>query len=228
MMNDFKEKTNKELIAFCEENGIRVNAKGAKPNKTELLDAIQSFFAEGDDVERTKFNEDTQVDMDDVLSDDVIEALEPDATDADELLDVGSPQPVDKYDVERTAETRAQKRKRQYKEMMKLKRVIIASNNTNQTKIKNQVNYCTWGNRLLGYHTDRYVLDTPWHVREGALRNLRNARITRHINDAEGNTVKFETVPAFIIQELPQLTKDEIKTIAKKQIIRESSIENLI
>ncbi len=123
--------------------------------------------------------------------------------------------------------TRSQKRRKQYNELMALKRVIITSNSTNQTKTDG-IERIAWGNRLLGHQVDNIVLGKPWHVREGALRNLRNSIIRQPIQDDDANTVKFETVPAWNIQVLEPLSKEEIERIAKRQTIRDASIESLI
>ena len=191
-----EEMKNKDLIDYCNEEGIEVKSKNvSKPTKTELLDAIKKFEAE------------QMGDVEDFLEPEEIEELEK------------------KPEVKKKM-TRAQKRKMQHDELFPLKRVLITSNATNQTQTN--LKFITWGNGLIGHQTDRVYLGKPWHVREGALRNLRNATISKSIQDEEGNTVRFETVPAYNIQELPQLTKKEIDLIAKRQTIRNSSIESLI
>ena len=210
-MKNFEDMTNKELAEYCKENNIDVPAKNvSKPSKTEFLNAI---YANEEDInsEGIYTEEDALSNADDFLN--------VDENNSDENVTESAKQ---------KKESRSQKRQKQWKELMALKRVIINSNDNNQTRIKNQVEYCTWGNRLLGHHTDRFIIGKPWHVREGALRNLKNMMISRSVQDEEGNTVRFETVPAYIIQELPALTKEEIDVIAKRQIIRDSSIESLI
>jgi hypothetical protein len=201
MSKDLSEMKNQELIQYCKEEGIEVKAKNpSKPNKTELITAIKEFEKEQMD------------NIDDFLAQDDIE---PEVED----IDTGSVSKPEKM-------TRAQKRAKQRRELFPLKRVIITSNSTNQTQTPLQ--FITWGNGLIGHQTDRVYLGKKWHVREGALRNLRNAIIREPVMDDEGNTVKFETRPAYNIQELPPLTKEEIEVIAKRQTIRDSSIESLI
>ncbi len=194
-----EEMKNKDLIEYCKEEGIEVKAKNvSKPTKTELLDAIKAFEKEQ-------------------LGD--IEGF----LDAEDTVDEeDTVEPV----VAGKKMTRAQKRNKQRLELFPLRRVLVTSNATNQTQTNLQ--FITWGNGLIGHQTDRVYLGKPWHVREGALRNLKNARITEPVQDEEGNTVRFETKPAYNIQELSPLSKDEIDRIAKRQIIRDSSIESLI
>ncbi len=110
---------------------------------------------------------------------------------------------------------------------MALKRVLITSNSTNQTKTHG-IERISWGNRLVGHNTDNVVIGKPWHVREGALRNMKSAIINQSIQDDDANQVRSETVPAWNIQELAPLTEKDIEKIAKRQTIREASIESLI
>ncbi len=192
-----EEMKNKDLIEYCKEEGIEVEAKNvSKPTKTELLDAIKKFEAE-------QLGE-----IEGFFEPEEIEELE------------------NKPEVEKPKMTRAQKRKKQHDELFPLRRVLITSNATNQTQTN--LKFITWGNGLIGHQTDRVYLGKPWHVREGALRNMRNATISKSIQDEEGNTVRFETVPAYNIQELQPLSKKEIDLIAKRQTIRDASIESLI
>jgi hypothetical protein len=227
VMSTFENKKNSELVAFCKENQIKVNSKNPKPNKTELLDAISGFFASSDNIEAIPNNTDESITIDNIIADDMLDISisEPEMSSADDFLSeevVKAPAPV------KPKMTRAEKRRKQYKELMAVKHVIIMKNDDNQTKIKNQVHFSTWGNRLLGYHTDRFLLDTPWHVRQGALNNLKNVKVSTAIIDSEGNTVGFETKPGYVITQLDDLTVDQIKAIAKKQVIRDASIESLI
>lgn len=207
--------TNKELAKYCEENGIDIDSKNvSKPTKTEYIASIKRAEASNEPSPEIDPVENLDDDVDDFL--DISESGEKD----------GMQEKVEKPKAKKM--TRAQKRKQQYNELMALKRVMITKNDNNQTTVKNQVEFCTWGNRLLGHHTDRFITGREWHVREGALRNLQDMKISRPIQDDEGNTIRFETVQAYIIQRLDPLTKQEIEVIAKRQTIRDSSIESLI
>lgn len=199
---NYEEMTNKELQALCDDLGIDVDSKNvSKPTKREYIIALERFNSK-------------------------------DQQDADEFLNVGEPDGKEKMQEEagqkvKVKKTRAQKRREQQHVLFQLKRVIITSNQTNQTKT-NGIERITWGNRLVGIQTDNVVLGKPWHVREGALRNLRAAIVRNSVQDDEGNQVRWETVPAYNIQELEPLTKEEIDKIAKRQTIRDASIESLV
>ncbi len=202
-LSEFKSMTNPKLKEYCEENDIAIEAKNVnKPNKTEYIDAIGKYI------------KDDEVDIEDNW------LPKPEATEELEISEIKKNKEIKL--------TRSQKRKKQYSEMHALKRVIITSNDSSQTKVNNQVNYVTWGNRLLGHQTDRVIFGKPWHVREGALRNLRGTTIYKSVQDEEGNTVRTEKVSKFIIQDLAGLSQEEIDLIAKRQIIRDSSLESLI
>jgi len=226
MTKNINDMTNKELAKFCKDNDIHVDSKNvSKPTKAEYILAIEENQAGPKEVASAEEA------MDTVLSDKVVELEGLDTLeDVEEFLNIEEEEDGDQEaETPKVKElTRAEKRKKQWQELMPLRRVIINSNDNNQTRIKNQVEFCTWGNRLLGHHTDRFIVGKPWHVREGALRNLENKQTSLPIQDEEGNTVRFETVPAYVIQRLDQLSKVELENIAKRQIIRDNSIDNLV
>lgn len=219
---ELKDMTNKDLIEYCESEGIDVDSKNvSKPTKTELLEAIKKF-----EITQALPTEDEASEAE-IKDEGIIPELE--MTDADEFLAVEAQKDVANglQEKQKTKKmTRGQKRRIQYNELMPLRRVLITSNSTNQTQTK--LHFITWGNGLIGHNTDRVYLGKPWHVREGALRNLEQAVITEPIQDDEGNQVKFETKPAYNIRRLDPLTEHEREKIAKRQIIRDSSIESLI
>ena len=202
MSNELEKMTNKDLAEYCKEEGIEVESKNvSKPTKAEFLAAIKKF-------------EEEQLGL----------------ADADEFLKGTLPESeIDESSEDKPKKrklTRAEKRKIQHTELFPLRRVLITSNMTSQTQTNLQ--FITWGNGLIGHQTDRVYLGKPWHVREGALRNMKAATITEPIQDEEGNQVKFETKPAYNIQMLDPLSQEEIDKIAKRQTIRDSSIESLI
>ena len=215
MSAEISKMTNKELIAYCSRNNIDVDSKNvSKPTKDELFKAIEAV---GDTVSE-ELVEDEGLDEFDVN-----EGL-------DEFLDISDEVEKVISAPQRLSEkaTREQRRRAVKAELTPLRRVIITENDKNQTTISTQVHYCTWGNRLIGHLTDRFVCGSPWHVREGALRNLRSMMAGKSIQDEEGNTIRHETINKYIIQELPPLTEDERAIIGKRQLIRDSSIESLI
>ncbi len=212
MSNPFEKMTNKDLAEYCIDEGIKVDSKNvSKPTKPELLKAIKEF--------ETKQSEPVETATEEEIEDEGM-------TDVDEFLTQMNPEPPVPVKSKTAKLTRAQKRKIQYNELMPLKRVMITTNADNQTKTN--LVFITWGNGLLGHKTDRVYLGKPWHVRQGALNNMRDAMTRISIQDEEGNQVRFETVPTYNIVDLAPLTKDEIERIGKRQIIRDASIESLI
>ena len=126
-------------------------------------------------------------------------------------------------------QTLAQKKREQHKKYMKLIRVNITSNSVSQTKnLPNQVMTISWGNRLLGYQTDRLILGKPWHIRYGALKNLEDSVISVSVQNDEKNRIETIQGPAYNIAILPMLDKPALDKLAKKQTIRNESIAALI
>ncbi len=215
MSDKYKDMKNKDLKEYCEDEGIDVDSKNvSKPTRAEYIDSIERFES-GNAVKVVTAEPETILDTEpEVIEDDFtkeVTAMKK-STGAKDNLKV---------------ETRAQKRRKQHAELMTLKRVIITSNATNQTKTGG-IERISWGNRLLGHNTDNVVIGKPWHVREGALRNMKSAIITQSVQDDEGNQVSKETVPSWVIQYLDPLTTKEIEKIAKRQAIRDASIDSLI
>ncbi len=199
-ISEIEKMTNPKLKEYCENENIDVDSKNvSKPTKAEYVASIKKSI-ETDEAE----------------------------VEADWLPETKEEEIVEVKETKKPKLTRSQKRKKQFNEMHAFKRVIVTSNDDSQTKINNQVNYVTWGNRLLGHQTDRVIFGKPWHVREGALRNLRETTLYKSIQDEEGNTVRTEKIPKYNIQDLTNLSQKEIDDIGKRQIIRDSSIESLI
>ena len=219
-MNDkFKDFKNDDLKEYCTDAGIDIDSKNvSKPTRKEYIDAITKFESSFTDEPSEKENEE-------------IDSTEPvfeDNSFLNEIKPIGENNGLQEEDKKtKKVETRAQKKKKQYNTMHALKRVLITSNSTNQTKT-NGIERITWGNRLLGHQTDNVVIGKAWHVREGALRNMKSSIITNSIQDDEGNQVRFETVPAWNIQILEPLTEKEIEKIGRRQTIRDASIESLV
>jgi hypothetical protein len=200
IMNDFekfKEMTNAQLDEFCNDLGIEVKAKGKKPNKAEYMTAIASYYG--------------------------INTEEPEdetADEADKIIDKLSNNFGKK-------EKKESEKKKQLKELMVLRRVQISSNKDNQKDPSNLniAHTVSWGNRLVGYYTDRFILNRPWHIREGALRNLKNATFRKSVVNPSTHETTMVTVPMYNIAELPPLTEEEIKEMAAKQKTRNAAVD---
>ena len=215
MSDKYESMKNADLKEYCVDEGIDVDSKNvSKPTRKEYIQAIEKFEAIiGEPVVTEEFE--TIADEDDFTKEVAEIKLET------------LPDGVQEKDQTKKIVSRKQKKRAQEKELLALKRVIVTSNATNQTKT-NGIERISWGNRLIGHQTDNVVIGKAWHVREGALRNMKGATITQSVQDDDGNQVKFETVDSWVIQYLDPLTKDQINKIAKRQTIRDASIDSLI
>ena len=216
MSDKYESMKNADLKEYCKDEGIDVDSKNvSKPTRKEYIASIEAFENnQGDKVITEEFE--TIADEDDFTREVAM------------IKSEGEPDGLQEKETKKEkVVTRQQKKRSQHKELMALKRVIVTSNATNQTKTGG-IERISWGNRLLGHQTDNVVIGKPWHVREGALRNIKNAKITQSVQDDEGNQVKTETINAWVVQYLDPLTKDEIVKIGKRQTIRDASIDSLI
>lgn len=197
--------SNAELVKYCEENTIEVAAKNAgRPTKAELIASIEAVAA--------PTTEDTPEGEGETLNDDFLAEVEAQQKEVP---------------VENAAEgklTKAQLKKKQFKELMKLGRYMITSNSDNQTK--QPLITVSWGNRVTGYHTDRVILGKPWHVREGAIRNLRTCTIVHSEVDPATGDKNSTMIPAYNIADLGLLSVEEYKNIAEKQKLRDAALVN--
>ncbi len=215
---NYEDKTNADLLKMVTEQGLTVDAKNPKkPNKSELIATLQIANNTTEEVaeENDDFALDAIMEADKVEDERVKEETRTQAT-HDTALEVVKDKPKKL--------TRAQKKKAQYSDLMKLARVMITSNQTGQTKT--ELITVGWGNRLLGYNNDRVFLGKPWHVREGALRNLRDATVTEQVPSDKGGSIT-RTIPAYNIVNLGLLTMDEYKEMGEKQKMRDSAAEAL-
>jgi len=125
--------------------------------------------------------------------------------------------------------TKGQLRREQSNKYMRLIRVTVTSNSSSQTKADpRQVMTISWGNELLGYQTDRLILGRPWHIHYGALQNLADCVITTSTQNYEKNKIETTVGPAYNIDKMTPLTRVELDKMAKRQTIRDSSLEALI
>jgi hypothetical protein len=218
---NYEDMTNAQLKELCKDNDIEVNAKKAtQPTRAELMTAIENAGLDEDVAIDSEIATDAEVEAEGIVQEeDALSSFEKAAmAEAESLM---TPEAKLAKAEKKVRATKAQKQK---KELMRLVRVIIVDHQKNQTApVKNAVHFVGWGNRLVGYHTERIVLGKPWHVRQGALDNLRSVIMTVPIQNDEKNRIDWESGPRYSITELPPLTRDELEDIAKKQRIREQS-----
>ena len=197
---NYEEMTNAELKALVDDFELTVEAKTpGKPNKAELIAAIVRFKKEQDVINGIEEEEETLDDTDDSENDEL-----------DSSPKVVKPIP------QRLLPT--EKRKALQKaDLLRKERVIIFDKQHTQTKMP--VIMVTWGNRLVGIHTDVVNLQSgkPQYIRRGALANLRLATFSYSYQEDEFSPVKNLTEERFEIRELEGLTEEEIEVLAAQQ-----------
>ena len=206
MSVNYEEMTNKDLQTLIEDFELTVNPKTpGKPTKAELVAVLNAYKTQQD----------------------IINGIEPEvaAEDEKEELDtnvesVSVPKPVEpKIAVAKPARelSRNERKALQRADLMRKERVIIHDMQDTQTKVPAMT--VTWGNGLIGIHTDVIDLSSskPQYVRRGALANLRLSTYTQSIQEEEYCPVEQRTEFRFSIKELDGLNEDEIANLAAQQ-----------
>lgn len=206
MSVNYEEMTNKDLQTLIEDFELTVNPKTpGKPTKAELVAVLNAYKTQQD----------------------IINGIEPEvaAEDEEEELDtnvesVSVPKPVEpKIAVAKPARelSRNERKALQRADLMRKERVIIHDMQDTQTKVPAMT--VTWGNGLIGIHTDVIDLSSskPQYVRRGALANLRLSTYTQSIQEEEYGPVEQRTEFRFSIKELDGLNEDEIANLAAQQ-----------
>ena len=206
MSVNYEEMTNKELQALIEDFELTVLPKTpGKPTKAELVAVLNAYKTQQD----------------------IINGIEPEVAieEEEEELDtnvesVSVPKPVEsKIAVAKPARelSRNERKALQRADLMRKERVIIHDMQDTQTKVPAMT--VTWGNGLVGIHTDVIDLSSskPQYVRRGALANLRLSTYTQSIQEEEYGPVEQRTEFRFSIKELDGLSEDEIANLAAQQ-----------
>ena len=206
MSVNYEEMTNKDLQTLIEDFELTVNPKTpGKPTKAELVAVLNAYKTQQD----------------------IINGIEPEvaAEDEKEELDTNVesesvPKPVEpKIAVAKPARelSRNERKALQRADLMRKERVIIHDMQDTQTKVPAMT--VTWGNGLIGIHTDVIDLSSskPQYVRRGALANLRLSTYTQSIQEEEYGPVEQRTEFRFSIKELDGLNEDEIANLAAQQ-----------
>ena len=205
MSVNYEEMTNKDLQTLIEDFELTVNPKTpGKPTKAELVAVLNAYKTQQD----------------------IINGVEPEvAIEGEEELDtnvesVSVPKHVEpKIAVAKPARelSRNERKALQRADLMRKERVIIHDMQDTQTKVPAMT--VTWGNGLVGIHTDVIDLSSskPQYVRRGALANLRLSTYTQSIQEEEYGPVEQRTEFRFSIKELDGLNEDEIANLAAQQ-----------
>ena len=192
---NYEEMTNKELQTLIEDFELTVDSKTPnKPTKAELISVLNAYKTQQNIINGIELE--VVVAEDDELEDDINVELKP---------------------VVVAKLSRNERKALQRADLMRKERVIIHDMNDTQTKVPAQS--FTWGNGLIGIHTDVVDLSSgkPQYVRRGALGNMRLATYTRSVQEEEYGPVEQRTEYRFSIKELDGLTEDEIANLAAQQ-----------
>lgn len=119
---------------------------------------------------------------------------------------------------EDTVEDTNQKIKDLEAENLKLVRVIITPNDNLKRDYPGE--YFSAGNSLLGTVSRFIPFNTEWHIENMLLKVIKEKEYqhfsTRKVGDKE--IVETKQLPAYTIQELPPLTKEELEDLKQRQL----------
>ena len=203
---NYEEMTNKELQALIDDFELTVVAKTPnKPTKAELIVTLNAFKVQQDIINGVE---------PEVVEDELAEESEEESTDK---ATSNESVPVVKASKPAKELSRNERKALQRADLMRKERVIIHDMQDTQTKVPAMT--VTWGNGLVGIHTDVIDLSSskPQYVRRGALANLRLATYTQSIQEEEYGPVEQRTEYRFSIKELDGLSEDEIANLAAQQ-----------
>jgi len=125
-----------------------------------------------------------------------------------------------------------EKKKSKKKTRAELKRELMALHRVEVTELRkietyenddsNRVVFITWGNAIVGMHTNRVVFGTPWFLPMGCIKNLQSVRYQKVDNKRTQVAQVGAPKPAYKVDFLPMPTKAELEAIAKRQQLREA------
>ena len=201
---NYEELTNKDLQTLIDDFELTVNPKTpGKPTKAELVAVLNAYKTQQDIINGVEPEiEDEPADEE---NDESVSELKEDAP-----AKVVKPKAAKEMSIN-------ERRQLQRADLLRKERVIVYDVRDTQTKVPAES--FTWGNSLIGIHTDVVELASgkPQYIRRGALANMRNATFTRSIQEEEFGPVINKTEYRFNIKELDGLTEDEIDALAAKQ-----------
>lgn len=195
----YRSKTNSELKEMLEIFELSTpKAKNPfKPNKDEMVKALMQYKRHQDEINGYAPEEGDEPDEDE-------EEVQ------EELVPAPSRKKKD-GSAEKAALLRA--------DLMRMERVIVHDTQTSQTTA-NAITI-SWGNRVLGIHTDVLRFDKPWYIRRGALANIRDNEITEYVQDEEG-VMRTETRHRYMITDVGGWTEKELAERVSDQNVRNS------
>lgn len=205
-LENVEELTNEELKTLIDnltDEGalINVDAKNpSKPNKTELLTALNKYKKE-------------------LAGDEEDEEDEEDLKKSSEL-----DTPVKKI-VKASELPRSQRKRLQIADKFRKECVLITDTNNMQTPDKAM--FVSWGNGLIGHQTDVVNLEGrfPQYVRRGALDNLKNVMKRVPYQNDKSDEIKYRYEQRYLITPAAGLSAGELQ---KKKIEQQIKAANKI
>ena len=219
---DYSTLTNKELKQLVQELNISVTAKNpGKPNKDELVSAIESFKAKQDAMHGSN-PELSDTDEDDIIE--VSPATEPELDESEEEEEETEEEaPVNAVTAPVKITTMGKFKGRNRgkilrEDVFRKERYIITDMQENQTK--DLVVSVGWGNRTLGGQTEFINLNgEPQYIRRGAIKNIIATTTVIH-EPKDGGGENSVVKPRFVLQKLEGMTQEELAELGRKQALR--------
>jgi len=207
LIETLKQKTNKELVEYCNKNDIPIIAKNKyKPSKAELLNSIKKFM---------------ESDADDIAVETIEDKIDEIDTITDEPENIEEPETNSEEELEADAKKDAIAK---IKEKTALVRVIVRLNSElRENVLPNQMMEVSWGNSVVGHIYEKFPLNKPWHLTKGSVDALKRITFRKPIINDRGDIEGYVDVKKYFIEELPPLSKEELKELAKRQLINKAS-----
>lgn len=121
-------------------------------------------------------------------------------------------------EMETSEETEAQFNARKKKEAEALVRVRVTCMNPNKREWEGEI--FTAGNSVVGTFRKMVPFNVEWHVPRIILNQIkqRQCQVFYTVRDEKGNKVRRgKQIPEFAVEELPALTREELKELAQRQ-----------
>lgn len=111
-------------------------------------------------------------------------------------------------------------------EELKLIRVIVTPNDASKREFQSELIQA--GNSVLGTISRAIPFGVEWHIENILLKSLRERQMhvmVKRKNSEGREYYESKLIPAYTIQELPPLTKEELAELARNQAARNSVVE---
>jgi len=117
-------------------------------------------------------------------------------------------------------------------EALKLRRVTITSMDPSKREYEGEIFQC--GNKLTGTIKKYVHFNVPWHIPEIIYNQIKNAKyqtfIKKKVMSSSGQMQEMKEgklVPAFAVQDMPDLTESEITKLSQRQAMAAGTTQGL-